>query len=116
MVGVLSETTGGIRLEASIVGQKRILTLRAAALTVNRFVRGKPRRLSRYSGLTDVLDVADDAVIDGGTLGIEATIVMPVHVTVGVEILAHNCAGNVWSAIDCEISGRGIKNRAETSI
>src|SRR5438552_19077630 len=66
--------------------------------------------------LTGVLDVTDDPVIDRGALGIEATIVVPVDVAVSVEIFAHDCAGNVWSAIDCEVSRRGIKQRGKARV
>ena len=39
MAGVPPETSGGISFEASIVGEKRIVTLRAMQVAVNRFVR-----------------------------------------------------------------------------
>jgi hypothetical protein len=42
------ETTGGIRLEASIVGQKRVLTLRVGARAVNRFVAVIRPKRGRY--------------------------------------------------------------------
>jgi hypothetical protein len=38
MVGVLPETTGEMRFEASIGWEKRIVTLRAAQVAVNRFI------------------------------------------------------------------------------
>ena len=65
------------------------------------------------AGLTNVFHVADYAIIDGVAFGIEGTIIMPVHIAVGVEILADNCADNVWTAIDGEIGTRSIKDRSE---
>jgi hypothetical protein len=65
--------------------------------------------------LTNVFDVTDDAIIDGVALVIEAPIVMPVDVAIGVEIFADNCASDVWGTIDREIGTRGVKYRGETS-
>src|SRR6266403_2588255 len=110
MVGVPPETTGGIRLEASIVGQKENFDFASGGSRCQPICSPEtPRVAGGNRGLTDILDVADNAIIDGGALGIEATIVVPVDVAVGVEILAHNRAGNVRTAIDGEVSRGSIK-------
>ena len=87
--------------------------MRAATATVNRFVDAKS---ASFPGLTDVLDVADDAIVHRYALGIQATIVMPVNVAVGVEILADNRTGDVRSAIDREVRGRRVEHRGKAGI
>jgi hypothetical protein len=62
----------GIRFEASIVTEKRILTLRGAQVAVNRLLGERSSQASEFFGLTDVFHVAGDAVIDGRTFSIEA--------------------------------------------
>src|SRR3954467_5276178 len=113
MAGESPETFGGMRLEAIIVGQTRTLTLRAPRAAVNRFVGGEP---AAFFGLTDVLDVADDAIIDCNALGVEPAIVMPVDIAVRVEIFADNRTGDVRSAIDREVRGRGVEHRGKPGI
>src|SRR5438270_3731549 len=109
MVGVPPETTGGMRFEASIVGQNENVDFASGDRRCQPICSQENGAAPLCSGLTDILDVADDAVIDGNALGIEATIVVPVNVAVGVKIFADNRAGNVWSAIDREVSRRRIK-------
>jgi hypothetical protein len=70
---------------------------------------------SAIERLSEVFYVARYSVINGIALVIEIAIVVPVHVAVGREVFADNCAGNVWTAIDCENGSRGIKYRREAS-
>src|SRR2546423_11185242 len=75
--------------------------LRAQALLVNRFVVVKiAQKRARYS-LTNVLDVANDAIVDCVTCLIKFAIVMPVDVSVRVEVFANNCTDDVRTAVDC---------------
>src|SRR5437763_4437992 len=109
MVGVPPETTGGMRFEASIVGQNENVDFASGDRRCQPICSQENAAAAPASGLTDILDVADDAVIDGNALGIEATVVVPVDVAVGVEIFADDRAGDVRTPIDGEVGRRGIK-------
>lgn len=53
--------------------------------------------------LTNVFHVTGDAIIDRVALNIERTIIVPVHVAVGVEILANYRTDEVGTAVDRKV-------------
>lgn len=108
MVGALEARTEGVSCDAIIkIGAE---TLRAQQLLVNRFVRpgGVDARSTTPAGqkpqrgdcLTSVFDVANDAIVDRVSDIIEEAVVVPVHVAVGVEVLANDRTNKIRAAVD----------------
>src|SRR2546423_9738610 len=64
--------------------------------------------------LTNVFDVANQSIVNSVPSLIELAIVMPVHVSVDVEVFANDRTDDVRAAVDGEIGGWRIKNSGKS--
>ena len=102
MVGALEARAKGATCDAII--KNRAETLRAQMLLVNRFCWRQIRLDQPLAGmtlcLTNVLDVANDSIINSVPDLVELAVVVPVHIAIGVKVLANDCAHEIRATVD----------------